>query len=127
MGPGGQLFKRKVWESIIAGSVPALEAVIWEIITAEVHSGRCCFRKALLMSLDGSDFANEGHRNELLQRFAAQSGAGDTDAQCFIGILLCFQVCSKCHEALAGVCYKHIAVQFCLVVPVSFLSYTAFW
>ena len=92
MGPGPQLIKRKVWEAIIAGSVPALEAVIWEIITAEVHSGNCCFRKALLLSLDGSSFATEAHRNELLQRFAAQSGAGDTDAQCFIGILLCFQV-----------------------------------
>lgn len=92
MQPGGQAFKQKVWEAIIGGSVPALEGVIWEIITAEVHSGRCCFRKALLLALDGSDIASEAQRNELLQRFAAQSGAGDTDAQCFIGILLCFQV-----------------------------------
>lgn len=87
-----QLFKRKIWEAIIKGSVSALEAVVWELITVEVHSGRYSFRRPLVQALDGSDLATEAHRNELLQRFAAQSGAGDTSAQCLIGILLCFQV-----------------------------------
>ncbi len=95
------VFKRKIWGAITAGDIQVLEGVIWEIITAEIqaaqmHDSNCCFRRALLYSLDGSEFASETLRNELLQRFAAQSGSGNTDAQCFIGILLCFQVFLTC-------------------------------
>ena len=88
-------WKRRLLEAVLAGNTNTLEGYIWDITVAELQSGSCCYRKALVEALDGSAFLNSPQRAELLRRFFALSqprgqAPGSPEAKCFVGILLCF-------------------------------------
>lgn len=87
--------KRQLLEAVLAGSTHSLERYIWDITLAQLQTGSCCYREALLDALDGSAFLNLTQRAELLRRFFALSQPrgqvpGSPEAKCFVGILLCF-------------------------------------
>ena len=95
----GDPSKRRLLAAIVAGDTGSLERCIWEITVAELQSGSCCYRKALVEALDGSAFLAATQRAELLQQLFTLSQRGSAEAKCFVGILLCFH--SQREEELA--------------------------
>ena len=89
------LSRRKLLEAILTGNAVSLDQQLWEITVHELESGSCCYRKALVDALDGSDFLSPAQRAELLHRYFTLSqprgqASGSPEAKCFVGILLCF-------------------------------------